>query len=447
MKICAYVQEKYSKANYKNECMDTRQFVGLRVIMDALERSGYTVEWAGIATVHKYNIVLVSLTSDCDWWTFIEERLRWKKGEYKVVIGGAGVLHVTPFIPFGDYFSLGRGEWSIVNLIKAIDGRESKDDDSIIESTSFSPDNIYHIRQADVPYPFKLKLSDARNYQEGAIGCNHKCLFCGYTWQRKFVSPNDYYAMSDSLFGGIEDKERAMLDLAKDKNSIDFRHLRTTAIDGFSERLRFAINKRITKQMMVEFISAMINSPAKPHQLKFYNICGYPTETTEDWMEYLDVLREADDSVRYDKQWSIVLHNTPFRAMPATPLACVPMSLKNYRGEIGRVLGKGLKGNIIYQGNAVWSVESMGTDSLSTVMLSAIAHRGSEKDSDIIAKLCCNGKFWKASARQKEATLDKYFDLNRLFGQYTPETLPSRYLRTYCKVEKMWGKTALDMKA
>ena len=36
MKICAYVQESYAKANYKNECLDTRQFVGLRVVMDAL---------------------------------------------------------------------------------------------------------------------------------------------------------------------------------------------------------------------------------------------------------------------------------------------------------------------------------------------------------------------------------------------------------------------------
>ena len=60
MRICAYVQEAYAKANYKNECMETRQFVGLRVIIDCLERAGYTVDYAGIATVHQYDIVLVS---------------------------------------------------------------------------------------------------------------------------------------------------------------------------------------------------------------------------------------------------------------------------------------------------------------------------------------------------------------------------------------------------
>lgn len=62
LKICAYVQNGYAKQTYKIECLDTRQFVGLRVVMDALQRSGYECEWAGMATVHHYDIVLVSLT-------------------------------------------------------------------------------------------------------------------------------------------------------------------------------------------------------------------------------------------------------------------------------------------------------------------------------------------------------------------------------------------------
>ena len=56
MKICAYVQEQYAKANYKNECLDTRQFVGLRVVIDAIERAGYEVEWAGKATVRCHTV-------------------------------------------------------------------------------------------------------------------------------------------------------------------------------------------------------------------------------------------------------------------------------------------------------------------------------------------------------------------------------------------------------
>lgn len=91
------------------------------------------------------------------------------------------------------------------------------------------------------------------------------------------------------------------------------------------------------------------------------------------------------------------------------------------------------------------AVESMGTDSLSTVMLSAIAHRGSEADSENIAKLCATKKFWSAPSAAKEATLTKYFDMDDLFAAKTPEDLPSRYLRTYAQVEKAWGKTPLEV--
>lgn len=162
-------------------------------------------------------------------------------------------------------------------------------------------------------------------------------------------------------------------------------------------------------------------------------------------MEFLDELRQADEATdRRERQWSIVLHSTPFRAMPATPMACAPMSKRNYRGLIGGKLGAGLKGNLIYQGKNLWAVESMGTDSLSTVMLSAIAHRGSREDSENIGRLCATKKFWSSSASVREKTLERYFDMDKLFGPFTPDTLPSRYLRTYLPVERGWGRTTLE---
>ena len=33
------------------------------------------------------------------------------------------------------------------------------------------------------------------------------------------------------------------------------------------------------------------------------------------------------------------------------------------------------------------------------------------------------------------------------FGAFTPEVLPSRYLRTYAAIEKMWGNTPLERSA
>lgn len=439
MRICAYVQQSYTKQTYKKECMDTRQFVGLRVIIDCLERAGYTVEFAGMDTVHRYDLILVSLTSDCDWWPYVQERTQWQRGNYKVIIGGAGLLHITPFLPFADYFMFGRGEDLIVPLVRGIERDGGFAHESIAFRGTFSPDGIYQIAQARAPYPHRIRLSERRSFCEGPIGCNHKCLFCGYTWHRRFCSEYDHYQMEDSLFGPVSDRERAMLDLHDNPESIDFAHLRTTAIDGMSERLRRMVGKPITREIMLEFLRAMITYRGAPHQLKFYNIVGYPTETESDWMEFVDTLAEADgDAPQREKQWSIVLHSTPFRPMPATPLACAPMSYRNYRGQIGKTLGPQLKGNLIYQGRSLWAVESMGTESLSTVFLSAIAHRGAESDTENIIRLCRTRKFWSAPSPVRLATLEKYFDASRLFGAFTADTLPSRYLRTYAKVEKMW---------
>ena len=447
MKICAYIQQAYAKQNYKKECFDTRQFVGLRVVVDAIERHGYEVEYAGMSTVHEYDVILVSITSDCDWWPFIQERLKWRKGNYKVIVGGAGVLHITPFLPYADYFVFGRGENNVPALIRILDGKSGEMPNSVAESSTFDDNGIYYIEQVNRPYDNEIRLSDKKTFKEKTIGCNHKCLFCGYTWQRKYISPLDHYAMDDALFGNIADKERAMIDIKRDPKSVDFSKLRTTAMDGMSERLRFMVNKKISRDDMVNFIRMMIDSDAKPHQLKLYNIVGYPTETQEDWWEFYETLVEADGDIkRKEKQWSIVLHCTPFRAMPATPLACAPMSKVNYRGRPAKVLGKGLKGNLIYQGKNLWCVESMGTESLSTVEVSAIAHRGKVEDSENIARLCSNKKFWSASNAVKMATLERYFDMDYLFGAFTPETLPSRYLRTYCKVEKVWEKFGANKK-
>jgi hypothetical protein len=443
MKICAYVQRKYAKQTYKNECFDTRQFVGLRVIIDSLERAGYTVDWAGIDTVHRYDVVLVSITSDCDWWEYIKERICWQSGDYKVIAGGAGVLHVTPFLSFADYFSLGRGEHSVANLVNGLAGKSADADNSIIESATFSPDNLYYIRQTDAPYPHELELSSMRKYKEGAIGCNHKCLFCGYTWHRKFKSDKEFYQMGEGLFSGMEDKERALIDMKKDYSAIDFSKLRTTAIDGCSERLRKMVNKPITRNDLTGFYRALIDSTnkkgVKPHQIKLFNIVGYPTEGGADYAEVLETIKEADREPANGRQWSIVLHNTPFRPMAATPLACAPTTYMDFRQHLPRLLrDRTYKGNIIYQGKRMWAVASMGTDSLSTVFLSMIAHRGLEADTENISRLCATPKFWTASSQVKLKTLEKYFDAAFLFGEFTAETLPSRYLRTYAKVEKCW---------
>lgn len=435
MKICAYVQDKYSKQTYKNESFNTRLFAGLEVVIDILKKAGYTVEYAGKATVHKYDVVLMSITSDCDWWQFVAERTRWVKGNYKVCVGGQGVLNVRPFLNWVDYFMLGRAEGEVDELIKALAKGDDYESRYVINSKTFDINKDYYIKQTNCIYPYNIKLENGGIYHEDVIGCNHRCLFCGYTWHRKQVIQEEFNY--SGLWNGGKDRERAMIDMDNGVK-VDLVKLRTTAIDGLSERLRFSVNKKITREMLQRFLIKLA-SCEKPHQVKFYNIIGYPTETQEDWFEFLEDIRIADSEFKkQEKQTSILLHSTPFRAMPATPLACKPMQYENFRGKIGSVLGKGYKGNIFYQGNAMWAVESMATESIATVIQSAIVWRGTENDSDNFLRLALSNKFGSASTAVKQATLEKYFDVKTLFGEFEPQTLPTRYLKTYARVEKMW---------
>ena len=435
MRICAYVLAEHAKKTYKNESYNKRLYAGMAIVIDILRRAGYEVKFAGAATVHKYDLVLVSITSDCDWWPFIAERVKWQKGSYKVVAGGQGVLNVRPFLQWVDYFVLGRAEGIIDSLVKAIDGKGETETASIIDSKTFDPDDAYMINQVSQRYPHAITLENGDSYAEDIIGCNHRCLFCGYTWHRKNVS-QDVFAYSGLWNGGV-DRERAIIDMANGEE-VDFVKLRTTAIDGFSERLRYMANKRISRDMFRDFLMKMATC-AKPHQVKLYNIIGYPTETEDDWWELVEDIRLVDSALpKADKQACILLHSTPFRAMPATPMACAPMSYRNYRGAVAKVLGKGFKGNIFYQGNSIWAVEGMGTESLPTVIQSAIVWRGTELDADNLAKVACSSKFKAANMTVKQATLEKYFDIDKLFGAFGRSDLPTRYLTTYARVEKMW---------
>ena len=137
MRIGTYILSKYAKQTYKKECFNVRTNAGIAVVIDILRKAGYEVEWCSSANVHKYDVVLFSMTSDCDWWEFIAERIKWAKGNYKVVVGGAGVLNVRPFLPYVDYFVLGRAENVIDKLIIALDKYGEYESENIINSKTF----------------------------------------------------------------------------------------------------------------------------------------------------------------------------------------------------------------------------------------------------------------------------------------------------------------------
>lgn len=439
--IGIYVQGHHAKATYKRECYDIRRFAGLEMLRDVLVRAGYDVGYASAATVRRFAIILVSITAGCDWWPFIAERLQW--GDCRgitVIVGGPGVLNVRPFLPWFDIAVFGRAENIILPLVQASLKGDHYAHPSVCYSDSFTPQSRYTINQSQSVYPHTIQTAvsmatpdDICSFTEHSIGCRRKCLFCGYTWHRRFTSVDSESYTS----GGAKEYTMLDLDMTRPETWASVGQLRNIGLDGMSERLRRQVKKPISRQIVRSFLSGLPSTGMKPHQIKFYNIVGYPEETDDDWQEHIEDLRLADESMPdgNGKQWSILLHSTPFRAMPATPCRLWQMSYRNYRGQISKRLKQyRMPGNVYFQGQNLWAVESMGTDSLPTVALDALVWRGTEDHVDVVEKLARSRKFWSAPMAQRLATLEAYIDTGTLFREQSLNSLATSYLCSYLPI-------------
>jgi radical SAM superfamily enzyme YgiQ (UPF0313 family) len=333
MKIGAYVISKTAKANYASECYNVRAWPGFETILDVLRRGGIEFEYCSVVNAHKYDVVLYSITSDCDWWPFVAERVKWLKRDTRVIIGGPGVLNVRPFLPFAYAFVFGRGEDIILPLIKAEESNERFRHSSVCYSDEFKISDRYEISQAKECYAYPVTMANGKPFNEQSIGCPGKCLFCAYTWHRKYIGGGGFTAGQDSMSSG--NRERTIIDLLKlaPQEWQTEGPLRIVGLDGTSERLRKMVNKKISRAMWQQFLRGLATI-APPHQVKVYNLVGLPTETANDWHEFKEDISSVDNSLLVGKQWSILCHFTPFRPMPATPSAIWPISYEDYRGKI-----------------------------------------------------------------------------------------------------------------
>lgn len=443
--IARYVQTRYAKPAYAVESFDVRGWPGLAMVVDALQRTGHEVDYCSAATAHRHRVVLVSVTSACDWWSFIAERERWQPcPDTVVVVGGPGVLNVRPFLRWADVFVFGRGEHLISPLADALLAGERFDHESVCYADAFGPESTYRIAQASEPWPHSVRLEGGKLWSERSIGCQRKCLFCGYTWHRRNVAGMQDASSAGSAMWGNVSAERTFfdLDLARPDTWAKGTTRLILGLDGFSERLRRMVNKPITREMVRMLVSG-IASTDRTHWVQLYNISGLPSETHDDWLEIKEDIAAADCAApRPDgKQWKILLHSTQFRAMPATPSACWPMELKSHRGEIAAVLRDPENPNLVFhQGPRTWAVETAGTEALPSVVLDAVSLRGTEEDSESVGRIARTRRFWGSRSDSKMATLAGCFDLQRLFGEFAAETLPTRYLKGYAGVERMWGR-------
>ena len=438
MKVAIYVQRRYSKPTYKVESYDARIWSGIEMVADVLRRSGQEVGYCCDSTVAEQDVALVSVTGQCDWYSFIRERVRWPKGTRTTIVGGAAVLNIEPFLEYADCFVFGRGEGLIVPLVEGIAAKERFRHESVVWADEYNRESPRRIMQTDGAYPHSLRLSTSgdkrlEEWSEPGLGCRRKCLFCAVTWHRRHIESG---GVDCSMGYGRLPKayERTFWDLDLD-NPPSWHvagRLKTIGMDGFSERLRVGIGKPITNDMLFRFLSGLSRSGVVPGHFKLFNIVGYPSETEEDWREFYQVLEEADAaSEPCSPLWFIELHSTPFRAMPATPCVAWPMSCKNCRGRIKRFFAPQSNNAIFYNGKSLVCIETKGTESFPTCILDWLALRGTGKDAGTIRRIATTPAFWSANTAKRLATLKDVADLEWLGGHRRVEELPTHGLRSY----------------
>ena len=81
--VAVYVQRGYAKPTYARESYNVRAWPGLEMVCDALRRAGIEVGYCSAATAGRYRVVLVSITSGCDWYPYVAERAPWARRHYR----------------------------------------------------------------------------------------------------------------------------------------------------------------------------------------------------------------------------------------------------------------------------------------------------------------------------------------------------------------------------
>ena len=206
-----------------------------------------------------------------------------------------------------------------------------------------------------------------------------------------------------------------------------------TAADGFSERLRFAFNKRISRQMLADVGRHLADvwartrgkTPEKRLRCMVYNIGNYPTETDADRVELPADLCHAAPQGRV----TYVIHTTPFRPSPLTPSEYLPCDLfPSHRRDPGesKLLEK--------EGNTQVFVSGTQESPLSQLMSVIIERATDPKASDAILGAMLFSKEYRRlkTWREKVRALSAWFDLTPYLRGYSlDEQLPTWYLRSH----------------
>lgn len=402
------------KQRRDDNSFDGNDNVGALVVRDVLERGGIPVGFCAPETAHEHRLVLVSLTSTYDVYAFYKAVAMlpsWQpdRRTFTVLVGGFGAQNPTSIRRYVDYAAFGRVEGWITGIVDVILGGSAPEHPSLMHLPEL---HDVVISQPDGLYPYEVN-----GWKEEFTGCPLKCKFCHYTYARKHSGSEGAYSsyVQTSLTGGgtPELTWDGLFTYGKKAGRI------RVAIDGFSERLRYIIGKRISNDDIVSGIEA-VGKYGGITTLLVYNIANFPTETDDDRNDLYATLRRADPASRV----IFVLHSTPFRPSLATPTQWEAVSLSPDNSK--------LRQQVIVDKPNLRAVHSFTIETPWSHFLSVLAERATP-ESDRLFHLCVfSPALRKGRDIDKLRHVQREFDLTPYVKHYElDERHPAWFLHSY----------------
>lgn len=408
-------KNKVKPSRRKNQSFDWSGNVGAYMVIDALRRTGIEVDFCSVATAKLFDLVLISMTSVHDTINLLRSVGRsheWANRKFKVLAGGFGCQNIYSLQGYVDYAFFGRAENVIGKIVQLVlDG--SDDHESLMRLDNVKPVKVC---QATELYPYTLDVKPCA-FTENSLGCANKCYFCHYSFARKWIPQKGEFEGA-LIWGGYQ--QETFHDVIKHADT----HLGqlSTAIDGFSERLRFATNKRISNAEIKETIEWISNNwgPAKMG-LNLYCIGNYPTETEDDRSELAEIFRSCKMG---RTAISVMMKVFPLIPAALTPSAYLPVNLDidwNQR-----------RGQVYVDAPKLRVKLSPFLKSRYSHLVEVILERATVDSQRLIETICFSAKLKRLNSGEKLVALQKTFDLTPYLREYSvDEPLPEWYFEGY----------------
>lgn len=408
MKIGLLILEQFTTRRGRRENFyNSFQFVGFRRIIQEIHDK-FTPEFCHITNLGKFDIVLCSLTSSVDYENLIYnfEKYRPRKGKCKLLVGGCGVLNIKIISKYIDIAVWGRAEGQILEIL-----------------AGGTPHNVWRKEiDPDFSKKYKIRQSTAPASVE-SIGCKKKCYFCEYTWARKCNYQHGRYTSQIDM-GGIEsDWESLQIDSGKSYIS---------ALDGFTEKARFLVNKNITDDDIIKKLAG-IPRHVERASLRIYCVVGYPWDTPQstrkDIDNFISLLKSIDSILK--TQLFIFFRVFLFSPVPIAPMRyCRAQITENYQAIMREY-------REMYKGKSITSYIQCVSGPLK-LLKRLMSYRGDKNDLESFKKILFTKKLKKINHLQAvKACINGGLVRPEIYGTLDAEKAPFTFLETYCDVEKI----------